>query len=337
MKTGRRRKKAPSPAPPEQAPPSEPEAATPSTPAPPRAQVKKPAAARQPPQVPPRVAKPWLFILIALVVFACLSVLIIRACLGPRSAPVTYLPATADGSWATEVRLVVPQVQVEDGWRSDCEADARCTVVPGTCEVRERADKYTERQVDDYDEYAYNIYYEETEGLLYEAATDDFVVTQLNESKDWWEGDLHYFAEEWLDRETCQYTNYTVWITDPEDTDYEIEVILSECEVWDHVVVKERVEGQEEYCQTENLGAVAVQDTLTQQGTGAAVEWPGAVPPTGGELEREFEGTVTFRANGTRHTVRVTDADEYIRYLTVPHYLGVDEDGDVVDLSDTAP
>jgi hypothetical protein len=276
-------------------------------------------------------------IVVGLAILICGGLLLSRACLGPEDTPATYLPATANGSWTTAVRLMGPQLAVQGRWRSDCEADAGCTVLPGTCEVREREDRYTEQTVDDYDEYAYSIYYEETEEQLYEAAGEDFVVTRLNESRDWWEGDLHYFSEEWLDRETCQYTGYTVWITDPENEDYEIEVVLSECEVWDHVVVKERVYEEEEYCQTENVGALAVQDTLARQGAGAAVEWPQAIAPAGGALEREFEGTVVFRADGTEHTVEVTDVDTYIRYLTVPYYLGVDEEGHVVDLTDQAP
>jgi hypothetical protein len=285
MKTGRRRKKEPVQEPAEQVPPSAPEAITPSKTAEPA--VKKPVAARLPlgrPHLP--LGRPWLLILIALVVFVCLILALSRACRGPGAPSATYLPATADGSWTTVVRLVVPQGEVRGGWRSDCEADPLCTV---------------------------------------------------NAPKDWWDGDRHYFSEEWLDTETCQYTNYTVWITDPEDKEYDIEVVLSECEVWDHVVVMERVAEQDEYCQTENVGTMAVQDTLTQQGLGATVDWPGAAVPADGQLEREFEGTVTFRADGTQHTVRVTDVDTYIRYLTVPYYLGVDEEGDVVDLTDKAP
>jgi len=186
-----------------------------------------------------------------------------------------------------------------------------------------------EQVVDDYDEYAYNIYYEETEDQLYEAAGDGFAVTQLNEAEDWWKEDRHYFSEEWLDKETCQYTNYTVWITDPEDEDYEIEVVLSECEVWDHVVVKERgSEGGE---------SPAVPGTFTRQGVGTTVEWPEVVAPANGRLEREFEGTVVFRADGAKRTVETTDVDKYIRYLTVPHYLGLDENGKVVRLTDKAP
>ena len=336
MKTGRRRKKtliqetvepAPEPQAKEVAPPIE---------ARPRAKAAKAATARVPARVP-ALNKPWLLILIAVAVLICVGLICARSCLGPEAAATTYLPATADGSWTATVQVVAPQGAVSEGWRSDCEADAGCTVVPGTCELRERADRTSERVVDEYDDYAYSIYYEELEGKLYEAAGDSFVVTQLNAPTDRWDGERHYFSEEWLDEETCQYTGFTVWVTDPEDTSYDIEVVLSECEVWDHVVVKERVTGEEEYCQVENVEALVVQDTFTEQGVGAGVEWPGAIAPESGRLEREFEGTVVFRADGTRHTVKVTDVDTYIRYLTVPYYLEVDEDGDVVDLTDRAP
>lgn len=319
MKTGRRRKKETIPELPEQ--PS-------IQPSPPEPPLVRPA---------PRAFRLWLPILVIVIVLICGGLLLSRACLGPQATPTTYLPATAAGSWTTTVRLLVPEVTVQEGWRSDCEADPQCIVLPGTCQVQEREDRYTERTVDDYDEYAYSIYYEETEDRLYEAAGQDFVSTQLNARKEWWEGERNYTSEEWLDEGTCQYTQYTVWITDPEDSSSEIEVVLSKCEVWDHVVVTERVYEEDEYCRTENQGAMAVQDTLTRQGVGAGVEWPGAAAPAGGKLERAFGGTVVFRADGTTYTVQVTDADAYIRYLTVPHYLEVDEQGHVVDLTDQAP
>jgi len=210
-------------------------------------------------------------------------------------------------------------------------------VLPGSCQVQRREDKFTEQVVDEYDDYAYNIYFEETERSLYEATGGEFVVTQLNESEEWVEEDRHYFAEECLDEETCQYTEYAVWITDPENDEYEIEVLLSECEVWDHVVVKERIYAQEDYCQIEIVDSLVVQDTLTRQGVGTDVEWPEASVPTNGRLEQEFEGVVIFRANGTEHRVRVDDPDQFIRYLTVSHYLGVDDEGKVVTLTDRAP
>jgi hypothetical protein len=85
------------------------------------------------------------------------------------------------------------------------------------------------------------------------------------------------------------------------------------------------------------MGALAVQDTLTQRGAGANVDWPQVAPPAGGELAREFEGVVIFRADSTEHRLTVRDADQYIRYLTVPHYLGVGEGGRVIAVTDRAP
>jgi hypothetical protein len=293
MKTGRRRKK--------EKEPGEEQAEKPVSFRPPSG-----APSEAPSRAPSRPGIVRLLpILIGLAVLVFGGLICSRACLGPRAEPSIYLPATAEGSWTATVRVVLPS------------------------EMQGYGGEDTERIVDEYDDYAYNIYYEETEDRLYEAAGDSFVVTQLNEKEDWWEGDLHYFSEEWLDKETCQYTNYTAWITDPEDEDYEIEVVLSECEVWDHVIVKERV--------SEEGGAPAGPDTFTRQGVGTAVEWPAAVAPVNGRLEREFEGVVTFRADGAERTVRVTDVDTYIRYLTIRHYLGLDEEGDVVDLTDKAP
>jgi len=338
MKTGRRRKKEPAqqPAPPQPEGEQKPTTRAQSS-AGIRPRAKKPTPSRAPTAQPARMKQAVLLIVIGLVVFACLAVLLSRACQGSASTRTVYLPATANGSWTTTVRLVVPQVEVRGGWRADCEADPLCTVVPGTCETREREDQATEQKVDEYEDYAYNIYYEETEGKLYEAGADTFVVTQLSGRREWRDGDLHYISEEFVDQDTCQYTNYTIWITDPEDDAYEIEVVLSECEVWDHVIVMQRVGEQDEYCQTEIEGAMGVQDTLTAQGIGAGVEWPDPIPPAGGRLERDFEGRVVFRADGARHEVTVADADKYVRYLTIPYYLGIDEEGDVVDLTDTAP
>jgi hypothetical protein len=203
--------------------------------------------------------------------------------------------------------------------------------------MRPREDAFTETQIDEYDDYAYNIYYEEEEGKLYEASGTDFAVTELNPPKDWVEDDRHYTAEEWLDEETCQYTNYTVWITDPSDATEEVEVVLSECEVWENVVVKQRIYEDEEYCQTEVVDTLAIKDTLTESGSGADVTWPDAQTPADGELEREFNGTVVFRADGVEHTVRTDDESAYVRYVTVPHYLGLDKNGKVVSVTDRAP
>jgi hypothetical protein len=319
MKTGRRREKQ---APEEQQP----------TPTP------KPSSG--PARTPSRFSlRQGLVPILAIAAVLCVLVIGIivcgRSCFAPKVE--SYLLATAEGSWQTTVNVLVPQMVRSEGWRSDCESDPDCNVLSGTCQMRPREDKFTETQVDEYDDYAYNIYYEEDEGKIYEASGTDFVVAELNPPKDWVEEERHYTAEEWLDKETCQYTNYTVWITDPDDAVQEIEVVLSECEVWEHVVVKERIYEDEEYCQTEVVDSLAVKDTLTESGSGADVAWPNAQPPAGGELEREFDGTVIFRADGVEHTVHTDDEGTYVRYVTVPHYLGLDKNGKVVSVTDRAP
>jgi hypothetical protein len=281
----------------------------------------------------------WLIPTLAVAVVLCVLVIGIlmcgRSCFAPKAE--SYLPATAEGSWQTTVKVLVPQMVRSEGWRSDCESDPDCTVLSSTCQMRPREDKFTENKIDEYDDFAYNIYYEEEEAKIYEASGTDFAVTELNPPKDWVEDDRHYTAEEWLDEETCQYTNYTVWITDPDDATQEVEVVLSECEVWEHVVVKERIYEDEEYCQTEIVDTLTVKDTLTESGTGADVSWPSAQTPDDGELEREFKGTVIFHADDVEHTVHTDNESAYVRYVTVPHYLGLDKNGKVVSVTDKVP
>jgi hypothetical protein len=287
---------------------------------------------------PPR-RRPSIVAIVAVVVVLIIAILAIvmisRACSGPQA--VTYLPAEAAGSWTATVRVLAPQIAAKERWRSDCEADDQCSVLFETCEIRERPDRFSEREVDNYDEFAYEIYFEELEQLLYEASGDAFVATELNPDEDRWEGDRHIVSEEWLDKDTCQYTNYTVWVTDPDDPSQEVEVVLSQCEVWDHVVITEKVYERDEFCQTENVEGLEVTDTLTEQGSGVGVSWPSAITPDSGELERRFHGVVVLRADGKERTVTVSDPDAYARYLTVPQYLGLDEEGNVVRVTSQKP
>jgi hypothetical protein len=320
MRTGRRREKQ---APEDQQPTPTPKP-TPSTPA------------RPPSRSPlPRGLVPILAIATVLCALVIGILICGRSCFSPKAE--TYLPATAEGSWRTTVKVLVPQTARSEGWRSDCESDPDCAVLSGTCQMRPREDKFAETQVDEYDDYAYNIYYEEEEDKIYEASGTDFAVTEMNPPKDWVEDDRHYTAEEWLDKETCQYTNYTVWITDPDDATEEIEVVLSECEVWENIAVMQRVYEEEDYCQTEIVDELVVKDTFTENGTGANVTWPNVQTPADGKLEREFKGTVVFRAEGVEHTVRTDDAGAYARYVSVTHYLGLNKDGKVVRVTDKAP
>jgi hypothetical protein len=323
MRTGRRRKKP--------ALAEEKKAPTAKKPSAPRPKPStKPSRSPRRPGLVPLLLITGAFIALVIGIIVCG-----RSCMRPSAS--TYLAATAEGSWQTTVNVLALQVVRSEGWRSDCESNADCTVLAGTCQMRPREDAFTENQVDEYDDYAYNIYYEEEEGKLYEASGTNFAVTELNPPGDWVEGDRHYTAEEWLDEETCQYTNYTVWITDPDDAAEEIEVVLSECEVWEHVVVKQRVYEDEEYCQTEVVDTLVVKDTLTESGVGADVIWPKAQPSADGKLERAFDGTVVFRADGVEHTVHTDDESAYVRYVTVPYYLGLDKNGKVVSVTDRKP
>jgi hypothetical protein len=321
MRTGRRRKK--------QAPeePKEPPAPQPK----PSAKPSRPAS-RSPLRAGliPLLAITGAFITLVIGIIVCG-----RSCMRPSAS--TYLAATAEGSWQTTVNMLVPQVVRSEGWRSDCESDPDCAVLVSTCQMRPREDKFTENKIDEYDDYAYNIYYEEEENKIREASGTDFAVTELNPPKDWVEDDRHYTAEEWLDKETCQYTNYTVWITDPSDATEEVEAVLSECEVRENDVVKQRIYEDEEYCQTEIVDEMTVKDTFTESGTGADVSWPDVPIPADGELERAFKGTVVFQADGVEHTVRTDDESAYVRYVTVPHYLGLDKNGKVVSVTDRKP
>ena len=325
MKTGRRRQKEEAPTTPEHVPqgPARPKPIT----APAGA---GPARARRRPSIV------GIALIIVVVVIAIIAIVMMsRACSGPQAAE--YLPAETTGSWGTTIQVLAPQIVAGQGWKSDCVADGSCTVLVEACEMRERRDRFSEREVDNYDDYAYSIYREELTQELFEAAGDEFAITQLNPDEDRWEGERHTVSKEWLDKETCEYTNFTVWITDPDDTSQEVEVVLSECEVWDHVVVTEKVYEREEYCQTESIQGLTVLETLTEQGSGMAVDWPAAVTPQGGELQSRFEGVVVFEADGVEHTLTVSDPDAYVRYLTVPQYLGLDEDCKVVRVTERVP
>lgn len=325
MKTGRRRRKDPSQIEAEKTS-GTPAGSAPSARPAPRAQAK---ARRRPSIVE-------IALVVAVVIIGVIAIVMLgRSC--SRADAAVYLPATASGTWATTLEVLAPEVVRGQGWRTACDADTRCSIVAGSCELREREDRFSEREIENYDDYAYSIYYEELTQELYEAAGDEFIVTQLNPDEDRWEGDRHIVSDEWLDEETCEYTAYTVWVTDPDDTSQEVEVVLSECEVWDHVVVTQKVYDRAEYCQTETVLGMTVVDTVADGGSGSAINWPSALRPEGGEVQSSFRGEIVFRADGTEHRVTVTDPDAYVRYLTVPHYLGLDEEGRVVRVAARLP
>jgi hypothetical protein len=195
-------------------------------------------------------------------------------------------------------------------------------------------DTYSDTVVDEYDEYAYNIYYEETHEQVYEAAGTEFAVTQLK-ADDWWQENLHYVLEEELDQQSCQYTNYTLWVDDPQDSTQEIEVYLAECEVWDHVTVYERVYDQNAWCQCDITTLVQV-GQQTDSGSGANIVWVDPTVPAGGHTERAFQGRVTFLGDDYTFTTTTEDVGQYQDYLTGLTYLGI-RDGKAVTVSKNPP
>ena len=313
MKTGRVRKKA-------QPPPEEQAAAPPTQPSAP----PKPAPAGIPTRKPRRgglIAA----ILLGFVALAILLFSILKGCGAKEWVKVTK----ASGEWTTTVTLFGPQVATEGRWETDCIDDPNGTVRTGTC-VTKQTDVYNDTVVDEYDEYAYNIYYEETHDQVYEASGTEFAVTQLK-SDDWWKDNLHYILEEEVDKESCQYTNYTAWVDDPQDKTQEIEVYLSECEVWDHVTVHERVYEQKAWCQC-NVTTLVQIGQQGDQGSGLEVRWPDPAVPSEGRTERSLQGRIIFLGDDYTYTTTTQDLAEYQDYLTGQYYLGI-RDGKAVTVS----
>ncbi|MEJ2209831.1 MAG: hypothetical protein P8129_12435, partial [Anaerolineae bacterium] len=151
----------------------------------------------------------------------------------------------------------------------------------------------------------------------------EFVVTSLGQD-DWWEENLHYVLEEELDTDSCQYTEYTTWVDDPDDAAQEMEVYLSECEVWDHVVVYERVYEQANWCACDLITLVEVGQEV-QQGSGLSIRWPTPAAPAGGRTEQSFQATVTFLGDDYTYTTTTDDVATYQDYLTGQYYIGLDE------------
>jgi hypothetical protein len=229
----------------------------------------------------------------------------------------------ATGSWTTSVTVFGPQVMAEERWETDCINDPSGTVRAGTCILKDST-TYQDTVLEDYDEYAYNIYYEETWDQPYQAQGTEFVIAELGRDE-WWEGNLHHTRVEELDRDSCIYTEYSVWVDDPDDATQEMEVYLSECEVWDHVTVTERIYDQKPWCQCDVVRTVQL-GQVSDQGTGFGVAWPEADVPEGGSTERAFSGSVTFLAKDQSFTVTTDDPNQFQEYLTGPYYVGFDGD-----------
>jgi hypothetical protein len=224
--------------------------------------------------------------------------------------------------WTTTVTVLGPQVQIQEMWETECINDPNGKVRIGTC-ILQDAKTYQDRVVDDYEEYAYNIYYEETTAQPYQAQGTNFTVTALG-SDSWSENNLYYTRQEELDKGSCDYTNYTIWIDDPQDKTQQVEVYLSECEVWDHIVVKERVYDQKSWCQCEMTTLVQV-GSQSEQGTGLDVQWPNPVVPAGGRTEQSFKGQVTFLGSDYTYTTTTDDIARFHDYMTSQYYIGLND------------
>lgn len=326
MKTGRVRRKA-------QRPPEEkPEAVKPEA---------RPKTRKRPSVAPrPGISKagrrgPGLIGCLAVAVIgAILLIVILMLVFGGKGGAEEWVKATrANGSWMTSVVVFGPQVAVQERWQADCIDDPHGSVRAGTCTMRE-TNAYSDTVVDDYEEYAYNIYYEESWDRLYQAQGTEFVVTSLG-SDEWWEDDLHYTRAEELDRDSCTYSSYTLWVDDPDDAAQEMEVYLSECEVWDHVTVSQRVYEQKTWCQCDVVSLVQL-GTVHEQGAGTRIVWPNASVPSGGRTEEAFEGQITFLGDDYTYTVTTEDPAKYQRYLTGDYYIGL-RDGRPVTISASPP
>jgi hypothetical protein len=314
MKTGRVRKKAEPTTPPREEadrakPAAKPKSSPPKTPSRPSGTAGK------------KLKTPYLVFGILGAIFVCFVIVMIVMTLRGRADEWIEV-SRANGSWTTTVTVFGPQVKVEERWEADCTGDVNGTVQVSTCVMKD-TDTYQDNVVDDYEEYAYNIYYEETWDKTYQAQGTEFVVTALG-GDDWWEGNLHYTLEEELDKDSCQYTNYTLWVDDPQDSSQEAEVYLAECEVWDHVVVTERVYDQRSWCQCDVTTLVEM-GQQSEQGGGSNVLWPNPNVPAGGSTERAFKGQVTFLGDDYTYTATTDDLARYQDYLTGQYYIGLND------------
>jgi hypothetical protein len=321
MKTGRVRKKAEPTTPPRE------EAASAKPAAKPKSSPRK-TSSRPSGTAGKKLKTPYLVFGILGAIFVCFVIVMIVMTLRGRADEWVEV-SRANGSWTTTVTVFAPQVKVEEQWEADCTGDVNGTVRVGTCVMKD-TDTYQDNVVDDYEEYAYNIYYEEMWDKTYQARGTEFVVTALGDD-DWWEGNLHYTLEEELDKDSCQYTNYTLWVDDPQDSSQEAEVYLAECEVWDHVVATERVYDQRSWCQCDVTTLVEMGEQ-SEQGGGLNVLWPDPNVPAGGSTERAFKGQVTFLGDDYTYTATTDELARYQDYLTGQYYIGLN-DGKPVTVS----
>jgi hypothetical protein len=326
MKTGRVRKKAqPTPVPEKEAPSAKPPAPKPGSKRPAGISVRPGSPARKP-------ISPALFF--GILFGGGAIVVLIMILLTSKGRADEWVEVTrASGEWTATLTLFGPQVKVEGRWESDCASDPSGAVQVGTCIMKD-IETYQDNRIREYEEFAYDIYYEETWQKTYQAQGTEFSETALGKD-DWWEENLHYVLVEELDTDSCVYTDYAIWVDDPQDAMQEIEVYLAQCEVWDFVTVYERVYDQKPWCQC-NVTTLVELGQQTEHGSGSAIRWPNPNVPPGGHTERSFVGRVTFLGDDYTYTTTTEDTAQYQGYLTDPYYIGI-RDGKPVSISKSPP
>jgi hypothetical protein len=291
-----------------------------------------PPPSSQPPAAPAQTRAPgnlvlWVFIGIVAVIACIVLLMLIRG----GTKPDAWVPASrASGEWTTGVTVMGPQLTIQQAWQTDC-TNGGGAVRAETCVSRDTG-RWNDQPSDQYDEYAYNIYYDETWQKPYQAEGAEFVTTTLG-GDDRIQGSRRYVTQEQLKNDSCQQTEYTVWVDDPQSAQQEIEVYLLECEVWNRVTVYDQV--QDQWCQCEVTQLVSLGET-NNQGTGFDILWPQPVLPSGGRSEQSFSGRVMFVGEDYTFTVTTTDPRQYQEYLSGQYYIAI-KDGRPISVSRTPP
>jgi hypothetical protein len=263
-------------------------------------------------------------------VIACILLFtLLRGCGGTEE----WVPVSrSTGDWTAGMVVYGPQVSLRPAFEADCQKQG-WPVQAETC-IQKDTGTYNDQEVQKYEEYADNTYFEETWSQVYEAQGTEFVTTSLG-GGDRWEGNLHYVWVEKLKQDTCQQTNYTVWVDNAQDRTQQDEVYLFDCEVWNDTTVTERVYDQAAWCQCE-VTALAVVSQISSGGKGSEVDWPQADVPAGGRSEESFTGRVTFTGGDYTLTTTTTDPEQYRDWLTSPYYLGI-RAGRAVEVTKSPP
>jgi hypothetical protein len=321
MKTGRVRSKEEMPA---EEPKPVPEGEAQAGIAPPPGPEPTPEAAG-PTKAPAGKRLPLIFFVVAAVIACIVLIVVLKSCTGAKD----WVPASqVTGNWNAGVQILAPQVQTNETWQADCQSE-QGIVQQATC-VLKPTDQFNDQPTRTYDENAFNSYYDETWRKTYDAQGTEFVVTELG-GDDRIENNQRLVSKEYLKNDTCQQTEYTVWVDDPQNSTQQIEVYLYDCEVWQQVTVYDSEQAPWCQCQVTVLAPMPVQSV---QGTGLQVTWPALSIPAGGTSQQSFQASVTFVGGDGKYALTQTTDDpaQYRDWLTTPYYLGI-RDGKAVTLS----